>query len=81
LRGDDDGIVTHGRSREFRMHMQNLAQTGSGTPKLTNNIKRLLHDIFHIGPGISPRPPYQARQRQGRYGKFHVIIFLSHILH
>jgi hypothetical protein len=24
--------------------------------------KRLLHDIFHIGPGISPRLPYQARQ-------------------
>ena len=44
--------------------------------------KRLLHDIFHIGPGISPRLPYQARQRsQGPYGKFHVIIFLSHILH
>ena len=55
-------------------------------------IKRLLHDIFHIGPGISQRLPYQARQRswgviwvkgwyQGRYEKFHVIIFLSHILH
>ena len=29
-------------------------------------VKRLLHDIFHIGPGISPRLPYQARQR--RYG-------------
>jgi hypothetical protein len=24
------GIVTHGRSREFRMHMKNPAQTGSG---------------------------------------------------
>ena len=23
---------------------------------------RLLHDIFHIGPGISPRLPYQAWQ-------------------
>ena len=53
------------------------------------NIKRLLHDIFHIGPVISPRLPYQARQRSWRadmgrgliwYGKFHVIIFLSHIL-
>jgi hypothetical protein len=55
-------------------------------------IKRLLHDIFHIGPGISPRLPYEARQRswraewvegwyQGPYGKFHVIIFLSHIVH
>ena len=31
LRGDNhDGIVTHGRSREFRMHMKNPAQTGSG---------------------------------------------------
>jgi hypothetical protein len=31
LRGDDhDDIVTHGRSREFRMHMKNPAQTGSG---------------------------------------------------
>jgi hypothetical protein len=31
-----------------------------------NNIKRLIHDIFHIGPGISPRLPYQARQRSWR---------------
>jgi hypothetical protein len=31
LRGDDhDGIVTHGRSREFRMHMKNSTQAGSG---------------------------------------------------
>ena len=28
--------------------------------------KRLLYDIFHIGPGISPRLPYQARQRSWR---------------
>jgi hypothetical protein len=27
------------------------------------NIKRLLHEYFHIGLGISPRLPYQARQR------------------
>jgi hypothetical protein len=27
------------------------------------NNKRLLHDIFHIGPCISPRLPCQARQR------------------
>ena len=32
---------------------------------LCNN-KKLLHDIFHIGPGISPRLPYQARQRSWR---------------
>ena len=30
------------------------------------NNKRLLHDIFHIGPGINPRLPYQARQRSWR---------------
>ena len=31
MRGDyHDGTVTHGRSREFRMHMKNPAQTGSG---------------------------------------------------
>jgi hypothetical protein len=30
------------------------------------NNKRLLHDIFHIGPGISPRLPYQAQQRSWR---------------
>jgi hypothetical protein len=30
------------------------------------NIKRLLHDIFHIGPGISLRLPYQSRQRSWR---------------
>jgi hypothetical protein len=28
--------------------------------------KRLLHDIFHIDPGNSPRLPYQARQRSWR---------------
>jgi hypothetical protein len=27
---DHDDIVTHGRSREFRMHMKNPAQTRSG---------------------------------------------------
>ena len=31
-----------------------------------NKSKRLLHDIFHIGPGISPRLKYQARQRSWR---------------
>ena len=57
------------------------------------NNKRSLHDIFHIGPGISPRFPYIKPDSeaggliwveglyQGPYGKFHVIIFLSHILH
>jgi hypothetical protein len=30
------------------------------------NNKRLLHDIFHIGPGINPRLLYQARQRSWR---------------
>jgi hypothetical protein len=31
LRGDyHDGTVTHGWAREFRMHMKNPAQTGSG---------------------------------------------------
>ena len=33
--------------------------------ELLNNY-RLLHGIFHIGPGISPRLPYQARQRSWR---------------
>ena len=28
--------------------------------------KRLLHDIFHIDPGVSPRLPYQARHRSWR---------------
>ena len=55
--------------------------------------KRLLLDIFHIGHGISPRdsdlkPDSEARGLiwvegwyQGWYGRFHVIICLSHILH
>ena len=30
--------------------------------EVTNN-KRLLHDIFHIGPGISPRLPYKYGSR------------------
>ena len=39
LRADDhDGIVTHGRSREFRMHMKNPAQTGSGCIRI-NDLK------------------------------------------
>ena len=56
------------------------------------NSKRLLHDIFYIGPGISPRPHIKPESEagwiiwvdgwyQGRYGKFHVIIYFSHILH
>jgi hypothetical protein len=36
--------------------------------KICDN-KRLLHDIFHIGPGISPRLPYQARQWSWRVDK------------
>ena len=42
--------------------------------------KRWLHDIFHIGPGISPRLPYQGRQRSwsADMGRG---FFLSHILH
>jgi hypothetical protein len=39
--------------------------TVANKSKLINN-KRLLHDIFHIGPGISPRLPYQDRQRRWR---------------
>ena len=31
-----------------------------------SNNKRLLHDIFHIGPGFGTRPPYQARQQSWR---------------
>jgi hypothetical protein len=59
-----------------------------------NDIKRLLHDIFHIGPGINPRLPYhQARQRSwsadigrglipGNIWKISChYIYLSHILH
>jgi len=30
---------------------------------LNVHTKRLLHDIFHIDPGISLRLPYQARQK------------------
>jgi hypothetical protein len=33
--------------------------------EICDNI-RSLHDIFHIGPGISPRLPYQSRQRRWR---------------
>jgi len=28
--------------------------------------QRLLHDIFHIGTGISPGLPYQTQQRRWR---------------
>jgi hypothetical protein len=56
--------------------------------------KRLLHDIFHIRPGISPRLSYQARQRSWRADMGRGLIpgtiwkilcqqsiYLSHILH
>ena len=37
LRGDDDDdIVKHGRSREFRMAMKNPAQTGSPCTRLND---------------------------------------------
>jgi hypothetical protein len=55
-----------------------LTKTNRENVNVKYNIKRLLHDIFHIGFGISPRLPYIY---QGRCGKFHVIIYLSHILH
>jgi hypothetical protein len=43
LRGDDhDGIITHGRSREFRMHMKNPAQTGSGCIRF-NDLNLCMH--------------------------------------
>ena len=42
-----------------------IANTIVYIKSLCNN-KRLLHDIFHIGPGISPGLPYQARQRSCR---------------
>jgi hypothetical protein len=51
LRGDDheDGIATHGRSREFRMHMKNPAQTGSGCIRFNDlKIKRAV-GIFKCG--------------------------------
>ena len=40
-------------------------------------IDRLLHGIFHIVPGISPRLPYQDQTGElmpGENGKYHVII-------
>jgi len=60
LRGDDhDGIVTHGRSREFRIHMKNPAQTGSGCIRFNDlKIKQAIFASLHIlvqfvwgGPG------------------------------
>ena len=50
---------------------------------LEQHNKRLLHDIFHIGPGIPISSPTAKVEGwyQERYGKFHVIIYLSHILH
>ena len=40
------------------LHMQNVSYS-----RKVCNIKRLLHDIFLNGPGISPNIPYQARQQ------------------
>jgi hypothetical protein len=56
----------------------NLRDVGSETSVndsvKTNKNYKLLHDIFHIGPGIIPKLPYQARQQtliklvgQGKY--------------
>jgi hypothetical protein len=42
LKGDNhDGIVTHGQSREFRMHMKNPAQIGSGCIRFNDQGKHL----------------------------------------
>jgi hypothetical protein len=49
--------------------------------------KRLLHGIFHIGPGISPRLPIKPDSEAGALipvticKKCHVIIYLLHISH
>jgi len=37
-----------------------------------------MHDLFHIIPGIIPRPRYQPVP--GWYGKGHVLISIYHIL-
>jgi hypothetical protein len=41
-------------------------------------IKRLLHDIFNIGPDISPKLPYQARQRSWRADTRDINVDLSY---
>ena len=51
MRGDDhDGIVTHGQSIEFRMHMKNPAQTGSGCISddmgITATMDKLRHRVY-----------------------------------
>jgi hypothetical protein len=49
----------------LRIYFRNLSVHRSFL-QYKSQCKRLLHDIFHIGPGISPRLPYQARQRSWR---------------
>jgi hypothetical protein len=44
-------------------------------------IYRLIHDLFHISPGIIPRPPYQPETQSRVYmgrGMIAGIIFLSY---
>jgi len=40
-----------------------VVQYGESTSRFRLMNKRLLHDIFHIGPCISLRLPYQGRQQ------------------
>ena len=47
------------RDIKFLMELSTLLWDMKFTLYKTFN-KRLLHDVFHIGPGISLRLPYQA---------------------
>ena len=49
--------------RNWLLFKLNIHYNISNDYDISPTNKRLLHDIFHIGPGISPILPYQARQR------------------
>jgi hypothetical protein len=60
-------LITCFISRTHDITLQPLAMGTNEVPKGVMSIKISLHDIFHIGPGINPRLPYQTRQKSSSF--------------
>ena len=66
MRGDyHDGIVTHGRSREFRMHMTNPAQTRSGCIRF-NDLQEIQRYKFYL------KSEYKVQHNEQKYKKMKI---------
>ena len=66
MRGyDHDGIVTHGRSREFRMHMKNPAQTRSGCIRF-NDLQEIQRYKLYL------KSEYKVQHNEQKYKKMKI---------